>query len=54
VVFLGSLATITIILTAFGTMLDIVRPANALKLVGVILGIVVALIFIPCFLVCVW
>jgi hypothetical protein len=50
----GSLATIALILTAFGLMLGIVKPADALKRAGAILGTVIALIFIPCVLVNAW
>ena len=43
-----------IILTAFGTMLDIVKPADALKRIGAILGIVIVLMLAPGVLAGVW
>lgn len=48
------LAAIAFILTAFGIMLGIVKPADALRRVGAILGIVVLLMVIPVTLVNVW
>jgi hypothetical protein len=42
-----SLATIAIILTAIGLMLGIVNPADALRYVGLILGIIIVLTLIP-------
>jgi hypothetical protein len=51
---LGSIATIALILTAFGLMLSIVKPADALKRVGAILGIVIVLIFILSVVASVW
>jgi predicted tellurium resistance membrane protein TerC len=54
VVFMGSLATIALILTAFGLMLGIVKPADAVKHVGAILGIVIALMLVPGALVSAW
>jgi hypothetical protein len=50
----GSFATIAFILTAFGLMLRIVKPADALKRLGAILGAVIALICIPGILVIAW
>jgi hypothetical protein len=50
----GSLAIIALILTAFGIMPGIVKPADALKNVGAILCIVVALILIPGVLLSAW
>lgn len=50
----GSFATIALILTAFGLMLEIVKPADALKRLGAILGAVIALIFSPCIIVSTW
>lgn len=50
----GSLAAIALILTAFGLMLGIVKPPDALKRIGAILGIAIALIFIPSVLVSAW
>jgi len=49
-----SLAIIAIILTAFGLMLGIVKPADALKHVGAILGIVVLLMLVPDALMSLW
>jgi hypothetical protein len=46
VVLTGSVAMIALILTAFGLMLGIVRPADALKRIGTILGIVMVLLLI--------
>ncbi len=50
----GSLGMIAIILTAFGLMLGIVKPADATKHLGAILGTVIVLIAIPGVLVRVW
>ena len=51
----GSLATIALILTAFGLMLGIVKkPADTLKHVGAILGIVIVLMLIPAVLANLW
>jgi Zn-dependent protease with chaperone function len=50
----GSLATIALILTAFGLMLGIVKPADVPKRIGVILSIVVTLMVIPGVLVSAW
>lgn len=50
----GSLPTIALILTAFELMLGIVKPADALRRIGTILGAVIALIFAPCILVNAW
>ena len=49
-----SLAIIALILTAFGFMLGIVKPADALKHVGAILGIVVLLMLVPDVLMSLW
>jgi hypothetical protein len=43
----GSLAMIALILTAFGFMLGIVKPADALRRVAAILGIVMLLMVLP-------
>lgn len=43
----GSVATIALILTAFGLMLGIVKPPDALKRVAAILGIVMLLMVLP-------
>ena len=49
-----SLAIIAVILTAFGLMLGIVKPADALKHVGAILGIIVLLMLVPDVLMNLW
>jgi hypothetical protein len=54
VVLLGSLAIIALILTAFALMLGIVKPADALKHVGAILGIVIVLMLTTGILISVW
>jgi hypothetical protein len=46
-----ALAIIALILTAFGLMLGIVKPADALKNAGAILGVVVASMVLPSVLV---
>ena len=50
----GSLAIIALILTAFGLMLGIVKPADALRRVGAILGVVMLLMVLPAVLVYIW
>jgi Ca2+/Na+ antiporter len=50
----GSLAIIALILTAFGLMLGIVKPADALRRVGAILGVVMLLMVLPAILVSIW
>jgi ABC-type dipeptide/oligopeptide/nickel transport system permease subunit len=50
----GSVAMIALILTAFGLMLGIVKPVNATKHLGAIIGIVIALMLIPGILASVW
>ena len=50
----GSLAMIALILTAFGLMLGIVKPADALKRVAAIVGIVMLFMVIPAVLVSIW
>ena len=54
VTLMGSLAMGALILTAFGLMLGIVKPADALRRVGAILGAVVLLMVIPVTLVSIW
>lgn len=49
-----SLAIIALILTAFGLMLGIVKPADALKHIGAILGIMVLLMLVPDVLMSLW
>jgi protein-S-isoprenylcysteine O-methyltransferase Ste14 len=49
-----SFAIIVLVLTALGLMLGMVKPANALKQVGAILGISILLVLIPCVLVSLW
>lgn len=51
---LGSLALIAIIMTALGTILGIVKPADALKYCGVIVGIVIVLILLVTVLIGLW
>ena len=50
----GSVAMIALILTAFGLMLGIVKPADALRRVGAILGVVMLLMVLPAILVSIW
>lgn len=50
----GSVAMIALILTAFGLMLGIVKPADALRRVGGILGVVMLLLAFPAVVVNVW
>lgn len=50
----GSAAMFALILTAFGIMLGIVKPADALTRVGTILGVVIVLILIPGFVMSAW
>jgi drug/metabolite transporter superfamily protein YnfA len=50
----GSLAMIALILTAFGLMLGIVKPADAMRRVGAILGIFMLLTVLPAVLVNLW
>jgi hypothetical protein len=54
VAFAGSLAMIALILTAFGLMLGIVKPADVLRRVAAILSIVVALMLAPGILAGIW
>ena len=51
---MGSIATIAIILTAFWLMLGIVKPADAKRRVGAILGVVMLLIVLPEVVVNIW
>jgi hypothetical protein len=50
----GSLAMIALILTAFGLMLGIVKPADALRRFGAILGVVTLLTVLPAVFVNIW
>jgi hypothetical protein len=50
----GWLAMIALILTAFGLMLGIVKPADAMRRVGAILGVVMLLTVLPAVLVNLW
>ncbi|MGC9224920.1 MAG: hypothetical protein ACP5E2_13415 [Terracidiphilus sp.] len=50
----GSVTMIALILTAFGLMLGIMKPADALRRVGAIMGIVMLLLVLPAVLVNVW
>ena len=43
----GSLAMIAIILTALGLMVGVVKPADAARHLGAILGMVIVLMFAP-------
>ena len=54
VALLGSLAMIVLILTAFGLMLGIVKPANAPKHIGTILGLAITAMLLPGVLVSAW
>ena len=51
---LGSLALIAIIVTALGTIVGLVKPADALKYCGATLGIVIVTILIVSVLVGLW
>jgi hypothetical protein len=44
---IGSLAMIALILTAFGVTLGMVKPADSVKRLGAILGIVIVLLVVP-------
>jgi Na+/H+ antiporter NhaD/arsenite permease-like protein len=46
-----SFAIIALVLTALGFMLGTVKPADALKNIGAILGMLILLLLIPCVLV---
>ena len=50
----GSFTMIALILTAFGLMLGIVKPADALKRVAAILGVIMLLMVLPAVLVSIW
>jgi hypothetical protein len=50
----GLITMIALILTAFGLMLGIVKPADALRRVGAILGVVMLLMVLPAVLVNLW
>src|ERR1019366_5904134 len=50
----GSIAIIALILTAFGIMLGIVKPADAVRRIGAILGVVMLLMVLPAVLVNLW
>ena len=54
VALLGSLAMVALILTAFGLMLGIVKPADVPKRIGAIVGIVIALMLAPGILGSLW
>jgi hypothetical protein len=51
---IGSFATIAVPLAVLGIMLGIVKPADALRRVGTILGVVMLLMLIPAILMRVW
>jgi Zn-dependent protease with chaperone function len=50
----GSLVMIAIILTAFVMMLGILKPADVPRRIGVILGVIIALMLIPSIFAIVW
>jgi hypothetical protein len=50
----GSLAMIAIIVTALGTMIGLVKPADALKYCGAIAGIAIVLVMLVSVLVSLW
>ena len=50
----GSVAMIALILTAFGLMLGIVKPADAFRRVASILGVVMLLLVLPAVIVSIW
>jgi hypothetical protein len=50
----GPLATIAIIITALGTMLGLVKPADALKNCGAIAGIAIVLVMLVSVFVNLW
>lgn len=54
VALLGLLAVVALALTAFGIMLGLLKPADALKRVAAVVGVLVALMFIQCVLVSAW
>lgn len=49
-----SIAVVGIVVASFGVMLGIVKPANTLKHVGTILGIVLLLLTLPTIVVSAW
>jgi hypothetical protein len=51
---LGSLALIAIIMTALGTIVGLVKPADAMKYCGVVAGIVIITVLIVSVLVGLW
>ena len=51
---LGSLATIALVLMAFGIMLGMVKPAEAVRHCGAILGIIIVLMLGPGILLSAW
>jgi len=50
----GLVAVIALILTAFGLVLGVVKPAVSLKRIGTILGTVIVLLLIPGVMVSAW
>jgi hypothetical protein len=54
VTLIQSLAVVALVLTALGLMLGIAKPADALKQVGAILGILIVLMLIPNALMNLW
>jgi asparagine N-glycosylation enzyme membrane subunit Stt3 len=53
-ILLGLLAVIALVLMAFGIILGMVKPADAAKHVGAVLGIVIVLMLIPGILASAW
>lgn len=51
---IGLLATIVLVLTPLGLMLRLMTPVEAMKHVGAMLGIFIALLLIPCILMNAW
>jgi hypothetical protein len=54
VALLGSFLLVALILVAFGLMLGIVKPGDALRRVGVIVSVAIVLFLIPGILVSAW
>jgi hypothetical protein len=50
----GSVAMAALILTAFGLMLGVVKPADVFKYIGAVLGIMIVLMIAPGILVSAW
>jgi hypothetical protein len=54
VTLLASLALAILILTAFGIILGMVKPSEAVRHVGASLGILISLFFMPGIILCAW